>query len=121
MQPDYGRMCPELRRKDMTLMLLREEHRADHANGQTHAYSQYCENYRRFVMQLPALHGRLQCAPSLTMSRWSKCVSIWCRSLALVYAIEAAADDRDVPAPAPELAAQDEMLFMRADAPDGGE
>ena len=40
MQPDYGRMCPELRRKDMTLMLLREEHRADHANGRTHAYSQ---------------------------------------------------------------------------------
>ena len=36
-------------------------------------------------------------------------------------AIEAAANDRDVPAPAPELAAQDEMLLTRADAPDGGE
>lgn len=51
-QPDYGRMHHELRRKGMTLMLLWEEHRADYADCQTYAYSQYCENYRRFARQL---------------------------------------------------------------------
>ena len=51
-QPDYGRVHQELRRKGMTLMLLWEEHRADHAHCQTHAYSQYCSNYRRFAKQL---------------------------------------------------------------------
>ncbi len=51
-QPDYGCLHQELRRKGMTLMLLWEEHRADHADGQTYAYSQFCENYRRFAKQL---------------------------------------------------------------------
>ncbi|MEJ7807448.1 MAG: IS21 family transposase, partial [Telluria sp.] len=51
-QPDYGRVHQELRRKGMTLMLLWEEHRADYADCQTYAYSQYCENYRRFAKQL---------------------------------------------------------------------
>jgi transposase len=34
-QPDYGRLHHELRRKGMTLMLLWEEHRADFAHVQT--------------------------------------------------------------------------------------
>ena len=51
-QPDYGRLHQELRRKGMTLMLLWEEHRADYADCQTYAYSQFCENYRRFAKQL---------------------------------------------------------------------
>ncbi len=51
-QPDYGRLHQELRRKGMTLMLLWEEYRADHADQQTYAYSQFCENYRRFAQQL---------------------------------------------------------------------
>jgi len=51
-QPDYGRLHQELRRKGMTLMLLWEEHRADYADCQTYAYSQFCENYRRFARQL---------------------------------------------------------------------
>ena len=51
-QPDYGRVHQELRRKGMTLMLLWEEHRADYADCQTYAYSQYCDNYRRFAKQL---------------------------------------------------------------------
>ena len=51
-QPDYGRLHQELRRKGMTLMLLWEEHRADHADCHTYAYSQFCENYRRFARQL---------------------------------------------------------------------
>jgi transposase len=51
-QPDYGRLHQELRRKGMTLMLLWEEYRADHADRQTYAYSQFCDNYRRFARQL---------------------------------------------------------------------
>ena len=51
-QPDYGRLHQELRRKGMTLMLLWEEHRADHADRHTYAYSEFCENYRRFARQL---------------------------------------------------------------------
>ena len=51
-QPDYGRVHQELRRKGMTLMLLCEEHRADYADNQTYAYSQFCDNYRRFARQL---------------------------------------------------------------------
>ncbi|MGA9032546.1 MAG: IS21 family transposase [Sulfuricaulis sp.] len=51
-QPDYGRLHHELRRKGMTLMLLWEEYRADHADCQTYAYSQFCDNYRRFARQL---------------------------------------------------------------------
>ena len=51
-QPDYGRTHQELRRKGMTLMLLWEEYRADHAEEQTYSYSQYCDNYRRFTKRL---------------------------------------------------------------------
>ncbi len=51
-QPDYGHLHQALRRKGMTLMLLWEEHRADHADTQTYSYSQFCENYRRFAKQL---------------------------------------------------------------------
>lgn len=51
-QPDYGRLHHELRRKGMTLMLLWEEYRADYADRHTYAYSQFCENYRRFAKQL---------------------------------------------------------------------
>ena len=35
-QPDYGRLHQELRRKGMTLMLLWEEHRADCADRRTY-------------------------------------------------------------------------------------
>jgi transposase len=51
-QPDYGRVHHELRRKGMTLMLLWEEYRAEFASSQTYSYSQYCENYRRFAKRL---------------------------------------------------------------------
>ncbi len=50
-QPDYGRLHQELRRKGMTLMLLWEEYRADYADRQTYGYSQFCDNYRRFVSE----------------------------------------------------------------------
>lgn len=51
-QPDYGRLHVELRRKGMTLQLLWEEYRADYADRHTYSYSQFCENYRRFAKQL---------------------------------------------------------------------
>ncbi len=51
-QPDYGRLHHELRRKGLTLMLLWEEYRADYAERRTYSYSQFCENYRRFAKQI---------------------------------------------------------------------
>jgi transposase len=51
-QPDYGRIHQELRRKGMTLMLLWEEYQIDYAEQQTYRYSQFCDNYRRFAKQL---------------------------------------------------------------------
>ena len=51
-QPDFGRIHQELRRKGMTLMLLWEEYQAEHADSQTYRYSQFCDNYRRFAKQL---------------------------------------------------------------------
>ena len=50
--PDYGRMHQELRRKGMTLMLLWEEHATQHPGQNTHRYSQFCENYRRYAKTL---------------------------------------------------------------------
>lgn len=37
-QPDYGRIHQELRRKGMTLMLLWEEHTVQHPGEATHRY-----------------------------------------------------------------------------------
>jgi len=51
-QPDYGRIHQELRRKGMTLMLLWEEHSTQHPGQTTHRYSQFCENYRRYAKSL---------------------------------------------------------------------
>jgi transposase len=51
-QPEFGRIHQELRRKGVTLVLLWEEYRAEYAERQTYGYSQFCENYRRFARQL---------------------------------------------------------------------
>lgn len=51
-QPDYAQMHRELSRKGMTLMLLWQEHQANHLHERTHQYSQYCENYRRWTKTL---------------------------------------------------------------------
>ena len=51
-QPDYAQMHRELSRKGMTLMLLWQEHQANHLLERTHQYSQYCENYRRWAKTL---------------------------------------------------------------------
>ncbi len=51
-QPNFGYVHQELRRKGMTLALLWEEYRADHADQHTYAYSQYCDKYNRFAKML---------------------------------------------------------------------
>lgn len=62
-QPDYGRIHQELRRKGMTLMLLWQEHVAQHAaqsetqdpnqpDQATYRYTQFCERYRRYAKSL---------------------------------------------------------------------
>ncbi len=61
-QPDYARLDHELRRKGMTLMLLWEEYRADHADRQTYSYPQFCVNYRRFAKQLKRSMRQVHCA-----------------------------------------------------------
>lgn len=52
LQPDYGRIHQELRRKGMTLMLLWQEHATQHPGHRTHRYTQFCENYRRYAKSL---------------------------------------------------------------------
>ncbi len=51
-QPGFGRIHQELRRKGMTLMLLWEECVALHPEQSTWRYSQFCENYRRYALRL---------------------------------------------------------------------
>ena len=51
-QPDYGRVHQKLRRKGMTLMLLWQEHRAQHPDQSTYRYTQFCERYRRYAKSL---------------------------------------------------------------------
>lgn len=51
-QPDYGRIHHELRRKGVTLMLLWQEYQLDHAGQLTYSYSQFCENFRVFGRNL---------------------------------------------------------------------
>ncbi len=51
-QPDYGRIHQELRRKGMTLMLLWQEHRAQYDEQTTYRYTQFCELYRRYAKRL---------------------------------------------------------------------
>lgn len=47
--PDWTRVQAELRRKGVTLRLLWEEYRADHAEGpEGYRYSQFCELYRQW-------------------------------------------------------------------------
>ncbi len=43
---DFAALHEQLRRKHLTLMLLRQEHREQHADG--YRYSQFCELYREW-------------------------------------------------------------------------
>jgi transposase len=48
--PDWAAVHRELRRKGVTLLLLWEEHRAQHPDG--YGYSRFCELYRAFEKRL---------------------------------------------------------------------
>jgi transposase len=48
--PDWAALHQELKRPGVTLMLLWQEYRAQHAQG--YAYSQFCERYRGWVRRL---------------------------------------------------------------------
>jgi transposase len=50
-QPDFGVIHQELKRKGVTLQLLWEEHRAVHGE-RAHHYSQFCVHYRAFQSRL---------------------------------------------------------------------
>ena len=49
-QPEWPRICRELRRKGVTLYLLWEEYRAVHPGG--YQYSRFCDLYSRFEKKL---------------------------------------------------------------------
>lgn len=51
-EPDYGHVHIELRRKGVTLLLLWSEYRTAHAGRRTWAYTQFCEHYKRFAQSL---------------------------------------------------------------------
>jgi transposase len=51
-QPDWGRIHQELSRKGVTLLLLWEEYVAEHAEGRTWRYTQFCEHYKAFTRRL---------------------------------------------------------------------
>ena len=53
-RPDWQALHQELKKSGVTLMLLWQEYRTQHADG--YAYSQFCEHYRRWARRLkPAM------------------------------------------------------------------
>jgi len=50
--PDWGRIHQELSRKGVTLLLLWEEYVAEHAEGRTWRYTQFCGHYKAFTRRL---------------------------------------------------------------------
>lgn len=51
-EPDFGRIHLELRRKGVTLMLLWEEYREANEGRRTWAYTQFCEHYKAYARTL---------------------------------------------------------------------
>ena len=51
-EPDFARLHVELRRKEVTLMLLWQEYRAAHEGRRTWAYTQFCAHYKAFAKTL---------------------------------------------------------------------
>lgn len=51
-EPDFGRVHLELRRKGVTLTLLWEEYRAAHEDQRTWGFTQFCEHYKRYTRTL---------------------------------------------------------------------
>ena len=50
--PDWAKVHEELKRRGVTLMILWEEHRAEHVDG--HGYSRFCELYGEWRRRLVA-------------------------------------------------------------------
>ena len=72
-QPDYGRIHQELRRKGMTLTLLWEEHTAQHPDQTTYLYTQFCERYRRYSKTLKQVLAGM-CVGAVRLSPGALCV-----------------------------------------------
>lgn len=51
-EPDFGRIHVELRRKGVTLTLLWQEYRAAHEGRRTWGFTQFCEHYRTYTKTL---------------------------------------------------------------------
>ena len=51
-EADFARVHVELSRKGVTLALLWQEYRAEHAGRRTWAYTQFCEHYKAFAKSL---------------------------------------------------------------------
>lgn len=51
-EPDFGRVHVELRRKGVTLTLLWQEYRAAHEGQRTWGLTQFCEHYKRYTRTL---------------------------------------------------------------------
>jgi transposase len=51
-EPDFGRIHLELRRKGVTLTLLWEEYRAANEGQRTWGYTQFCEHYKAYAKTL---------------------------------------------------------------------
>ena len=51
-EPDFGRVHVELRRKGVTLTLLWQEYRATHEGERTWGLTQFCEHYKRYAKTL---------------------------------------------------------------------
>ncbi len=52
-EPDFGRIHRELRRKGVTLTLLWEEYRAANEGRRTWGLTQFCEHYKAYTKTLP--------------------------------------------------------------------
>lgn len=51
-QPEFGHVHLELRRKGVTLTLLWQEYRAAHEGQRTWGFTQFCEHYKRYTRTL---------------------------------------------------------------------
>ena len=65
--PDWAKVHEELKRRGVTLMILWEEHRAEHTDG--HGYSRFCELYGEWRKRLVADNAADACGGRQTVCR----------------------------------------------------
>lgn len=76
-QPDWAYVHTELRRTDVTLVLLSEEYRTVHPDG--YRYSRYCELYTRWEGRLsPAMRQRYAAGEALFVDYAGTTIDIVC-------------------------------------------